>query len=213
MIRNGFAGKLKIYAAVLAAVLAIVLSMPETAFAAPGYEDVASSSEMSSALTVGKYGMVPIYPRDIKDGKYNVTTESSSSFFHVVDTKLTVKKNKMTAVLLIASYSYKCVYPGSAEDAAKAPLDDYVMAEDTDLGTTFEIPVEALNQEFKLAAFSKRKKKWYDRLMVIDAATLPASAVRFVVPDYNRIESAIELYDQENGTNTREELEKLAAKA
>ena len=213
MIRNGFAGKLKIYAAVLAAVLAVVLMMPETAFAAPGYEDVASSSEMSSALTVGKYGMVPIYPRDIKDGKYNVTTESSSSFFHVVDTKLTVKKNKMTAVLLIASYSYKCVYPGSAEDAAKAPLEDYVMAEDTDLGTTFEIPVEALNQEFKLAAFSKRKKKWYDRLMVIDAATLPASAVRFTVPDYNRIESAIELYDQENGTNTREELEKKAAKA
>ena len=211
--RRSFAGQLKIYAAVLAAVLAVVLMMPETAFAAPGYEDVASSSEMSSALTVGKYGMVPIYPRDIKDGKYHVTTESSSSFFHVVDTKLTVKKNKMKAVILIASYSYKCIYLGSAEDAAKAPLEDYVMAEEGDLGATFEIPVEALNQEFKLAAFSKRKRKWYDRLMVIDAATLPASAVRFTVPDYNRIESAIELYDQENGTNTREELEKKAAKA
>lgn len=195
---------------VIAALIGLDL---EPSYAAEGYEDVASSSEMSSALTVGKYGMVPIYPRDIKAGKYNVTTESSSSFFHVVDTKLTVKKNKMTAVLLIASYSYKCVYPGSAEEAAKAPLKDYIMAEDTDIGTTFEIPVEALNQEFKLAAFSKRKKKWYDRLMVIDAATLPASAVRFTVPDYNRIESAIELYDQENGTNTREELEKRAAKA
>lgn len=207
------AGQFKILTAFLAVMLAALVMMPEAVFAAPGYEDVASSSEMSSALTVGKYGMVPIYPRDIKDGTYNVTTESSSSFFHVVDTKLTVKKNKMKAVILIASYSYKCVYPGTAEEASKAPLEDYVMADDTDLGTTFEIPVEALNKEFPLAAFSKKKKKWYDRLMIVDASTLPERAISFTVPDYNRIESAIELYDQEKGTNTREEMEKRAAKA
>lgn len=182
-------------------------------YAAEGYEDVASSSEMSSALTVGKYGMVPIYGKDIKDGTYTVTMESSSSFFHVVDTKLTVKKGKMSAVFLIASYSYKCVYMGTGEEAAKAPLEDYIMAEETDLGTTFEIPVEALNKEIPLAAFSKRKKKWYDRLIIIDAASLPSRAIDFLVPDYDRIESAIELYDQENGTDTREELEKRAAEA
>ena len=198
-------------AAIVATMLAGLLS--DHSYAAEGYEDVASSSEMSSALTVGKYGMVPIYGKDIKDGTYNVTMESSSSFFHIVDTKLTVKKGKMKAVFLIASYSYKCVYPGTGEEAAKAPLDDYVMAEDTDLGTTFEIPVEALNKEIPLAAFSKKKKKWYDRLIVVDASTLPVTAVDFLVPDYNRIENAIELYDEQKGTNTREELEKHAAEA
>ena len=210
---NRHINRLTILAAAFIVLAAMFVCRTENVYAAPGYEDVASSSEMSSALTVGKYGMVPIYARDIKDGEYNVTTESSSSFFHVVDTKLTVKKDKMKAVILIASYSYKCIYLGTGEEAAKAPLEDYIMAKDTDLGTTFEIPVEALNKEFELAAFSKRKKKWYDRLMVIDASTLPASAVSILVPDYNRIESAIELYDQENGTNTREELEKRAAKA
>jgi len=187
--------------------------LTEETYAAEGYEDVASSSEMSSALTVGKYGMVPIHETDVKPGTYHVTTESSSSFFHIVDTKLTVKKNKMMAVIQIASYSYKCVYLGTGEEAAKADLEDYVMAEESDLGTSFTIPIEALNKEIPLAAFSKRKKKWYDRLILVDASTLPASAVAFSVPDYNRIESAIELYDQENKTNTREELEKRAAKA
>ena len=101
---------------------------------------------------------------------------------------------------------------GTGEKAAKAPLEDYIMGEETDLGTTFTIPIEALNKEIELTAFSKRKKKWYDRLVLVDASTLPSSAIRFMVPDYNRIESAIELYDQENKTNTREELEKRAAK-
>ena len=130
----------------------------ESSYAAEGYEDVASSSEMASALTVGKYGMVPIHETDVKPGTYHVTTESSSSFFHIVDTKLTVKKDKMMAVIQIASYSYKCVYMGTGEEAAKADLKDYVMAEESDLGTSFTIPIEALNKEIPLAAFSKKKK-------------------------------------------------------
>lgn len=197
------------------AVVAILMAAAfcESAHAAEGYEDVASSSEMASALTVGKYGMVPIHTQDIRPGKYNVTTDSSSSFFHIVDTKLTVKKDKMTAVIQIASYSYKCVYMGTAEEAAKAPLKDYVMGKDSELGTSFTVPIEALNKEIPLAAYSKRKRKWYDRLILVDASSLPSSAISFTVPDYNRIESAIELYDQENKTNTREELEKEAAEA
>ncbi len=201
---------------VLAAVLVITALAGFDAvrsYAAEGYDQVAPRSDMSSAHTVGKYGMVPIYGRDIQDGEYSVTMESSSSFFHIADCTLTVKKGRMKAVFLIASISYKCVYPGTAEEAAGAPLEDYVMAEQTDLGTTFEIPIEALNKEIPLAAFSRKKKKWYDRLIMIDASSLPADKVAFPVPDYSRIESAVELYDQENGTNTREELEKRSAEA
>ena len=140
--------------------LVIFLVMPECSFAAPGYEDVASSSDMAKAKRVAKYGMVPVYAKDVKDGEYSVTTDSSSSFFNIVDTKLTVKKNKMTAEIQIASSSYKCVYPGTAEEAAKAPLKEYIMAEEADMGTSFTIPVEALNKEMNLAAYSKRKKKY-----------------------------------------------------
>lgn len=195
----------KILVLLAVTVLIFVNIMP--VFAAEGYDQVASSSEVSSAKSVSRYGMVPIYASDIKDGTYNVKMDSSSSFFHIVSTELTVKGDKMKAVILIGSSSYKCVYPGAAEEAAKAPLEDYIMAEETDLGTTFEIPVEALNKELPLAAFSKKKKKWYDREVLIDASSLPEDAVSFKVPDYDRIQSAIDLYDQENGTDTRAELD------
>ena len=195
----------KILALIAVTLLVFVNIMP--VFAAEGYDQVASSSEVSSAKSVSRYGMIPIYASDIKDGMYNVKMDSSSSFFHIVSTELTVKEDKMKAVILIGSSSYKCVYPGAAEEAAKAPLEDYIMAEETDLGTTFEIPVEALNKELPLAAFSKKKKKWYDRVVLINASSLPEDAVSFKVPGYDRIQSAIDLYDQENGTDTRAELE------
>ena len=201
----------KILALIAVTVLVLVNIMP--VFAAEGYEQIASSSEVSSAKSVSKYGMVPIYAGDIKDGTYNVKMDSSSSFFHIVSTELTVKEDKMKAVILIGSNSYKCVYPGTAEEAAKAPLEDYIMAEETDLGTTFEIPVEALNKELPLAAFSRKKKKWYDRAVLIDASSLPDDAVSFKVPDYDRIQSAIDLYDQENGTDTRAESDEEAEPA
>ena len=46
--------------ALVVAITALAGFDVEKAYAAEGYEDVASSSEMSSALSVGKYGMVPI---------------------------------------------------------------------------------------------------------------------------------------------------------
>jgi hypothetical protein len=156
---------------------------------------------------VGKYGMTPISSDAVKEGTYTVDVESSSRFFRIAEAKLIVKKDRMTAEILIGSSSYKCVYPGTADEAAKAPLEDYIMAGETDLGTTFRIPVEALNKELELAAFSRRKKKWYDRLILIDASSLPSKALDFELPDYDRIESAMEQYDKGNGTDTKEEPE------
>ena len=91
------------------------------AWAAEGYEDVAGSSEMSEMKDVGKYGMTPIYGRSVQDGKYDVEMESSSSFFHIDFCELTVKGNRMKAVMTLSNTSYECVYMGKAVDAARAP--------------------------------------------------------------------------------------------
>ena len=70
-------GRMVLFSLLSAAIIGTGL-FPRSAFAAEGYEKVAKSA---SHLEVGKYGMLPVYGRDILDGTYDVEAESSSSFF------------------------------------------------------------------------------------------------------------------------------------
>ncbi|MDD3797534.1 MAG: hypothetical protein PHE06_16515 [Lachnospiraceae bacterium] len=83
--------------------------------------------------------------------------------------------------------------------------------EEQEEGTVFTIPVSALNQETDCAAFSKKREKWYDRKLLFDASSLPQEAFSFAIPDYDRIEKAIKLYDKTKGTDTKAELAGEAA--
>ncbi len=49
--------------------------------------------------------------------------------------------------------------------------------EDADGSHHFTVPVEALDKELDCAAFSKKKEKWYDRVLVFRADSLPADAL------------------------------------
>lgn len=82
---------------------------------------------------------------------------------------LTVKDGKMTIHVSLVSQSIVNLYPGTAEDAQKSgakllePTKDTVTYSD---GTSeevygFDIPVEALDQEFDLAIIGT-KGVWYD---------------------------------------------------
>ena len=183
-----------LFAALLA--VSVTVFCPDDIHAAEGYDQVAGSSEMAEMKDVGKYGMTPIYGASIKNGEYEVKAESSSSFFSIYSCNLTVKGNKMKAVLTIDSTSYECVYMGKAKDAAKAPKDDYIFADEKDYRGSFTIPVEALNTPIACAAFSKKEKQWYDRNILIDAASLPEGALKIKLPDYNLIDKAVEQYDE-----------------
>lgn len=176
------------------------------AFAAPGYDRVAAFSDTAAAKEVGKYGMTPVYGQDIADGTYTVKTECSSPFFRILEAKLTVENGEMTAVLTMSSKSYLFVYMGTAESAAGADLEEYIPLEETDGRHKFTVPVRALNYPIDCAAFSRKREKWYGRKILFNAASLPREAVSFPVPDYDRIESAIRLYDREKGTDTKAEL-------
>lgn len=188
----------------VAAVLLFSPQMEETAYAAPGYEDIASAADTGGSTEVGKYGMLPVYGRDIKDGVYTISGESSSSFFKIEESELTVKNGKLTVKMQIPSNSYRFVYMGTAEEAAAAPLEDYIEPDNKVGISTFEIPIDALDKGIPCAAYSRRKKQWYDRTILFHASDIPAESLLISLPDYAMIEEALKLYEQTNGENAGE---------
>ena len=178
--------------------LLILLSLPVMYVRAEeGYDEVAGPTSMGKTEeNLAVYGMTPVSGNMIKDGEYIVGTECSSSFFHIEEAKLTVKKGKMTALLTMSSSSYLLVYPGTAEEAAAAPYEDYIPSVEIDTWDTFTIPVEALDAELDLAAYSKKKKKWYPRKILFHAADIAADSLRFEYLDYDRISEALTLYEE-----------------
>ena len=108
----------------LAVSLVLTLVAGEAVSADPAHSQVASAGETAKSSQVGSYGMLPIYPRDIEDGTYDVTVESSSRFFRIHDGSLTVKNGEMSVRIRLDSASYELVYAGSGAEAAAAPASD-----------------------------------------------------------------------------------------
>ena len=184
-------------------ILIVLVFTIESGYCAEGYEDVANSPLSSGSVL--KYGMTPIYPQDIKEGTYPIEGLSSSAYFRIKDATITVKEDHFEIDFSINSLSYKCIYMGTGEEAAAADISEYIFPDTADGITKFHIEVDALNKEYSCSAFSKNRKKWYERHILFDAASLPTYALTYEVPDYDVIENAIELYDEKYGTNTKEE--------
>lgn len=189
---------------VLMCVMLAVFSQAAVALAADGYDKVAGKSSMGDMNEeLAPYGMTPVSGNMIEDGEYVVGTECSSSFFRIEEARLTVKDGKMTALLRMYSSSYPLVYPGTAEEAAAADYEDYIPSVEIDDYDTFTVPVEALDMELELAAFSKRKKAWYPRKILFHASDIPSDCLRFSYPDYDRISEAMASFDAENNAEDR----------
>ncbi len=157
------------------------------AFAQPAFADeahakVASASQMASSKVLLLEGMAPITGDKVKDGTYEIEAESTSPFFKIKSAKLTVRNGKMTAEIGFDSKSYPLVYMGTGQEAADAPASDYIEFDGD--SWTFTVPVEALDAEIDCAAWSKRRKMWYDRKLMFYAATLPADALLVDLPTY-----------------------------
>ena len=189
---------------------------PETATPEPAAEEAASpeaeetvSSEADEELLrrvagaqkeirtkkVGRYGMVPVYARDVRDGVYPVHADSSSQFFRIASAELIVENGEMHARIEIPSMSYLWVYPGTKKEAAAAPESDRIGFEEVDRHTVFTLPVSALDTPVKCAAFSKAREIWYDRDLVFYASSLPEDALLIDLPDYELIEAAVRAYE------------------
>ena len=176
---------LSIAAIILFAAISLAFSafvFPFCAHADETHGKVAPDNETAKAKALLLEGMQPIDGSKVKDGTYDIQAEASSPFFKIKSAKLTVSNGKMTAALELDSKSYPLVYMGTAKDAAAAPASDYI--EFNGDSWTFTVPVEALDAEVDCAAWSKRRKQWYDRKLMFYAATLPADALLVELPQY-----------------------------
>ncbi|MDM8137318.1 hypothetical protein [[Clostridium] symbiosum] len=139
---------------------------------------VAAGEETSSRINVADEDMEPVYAGEIKDGVYPVKVDSSSNMFQVTGCELTVRDGRMTAVMTMGGTGYLKLFIGTGEEAAKAGEEDFIPYRETEDGLhTFQVPVEALDMGIDCSAFSKKKEKWYDRVLVFRADSLPADAI------------------------------------
>ena len=116
----------------------------------------------------------------IADGIYEATAETGAAMFKVVKVKLTAKDGKMTALITLSGAGYNYLYMGTGKDAAaesgawiaSTGKVDYTLDGETKTGMQFEIPVEALDQEFAVAAHAVKSGKWFDRTITIASSSL-----------------------------------------
>lgn len=145
-------------------------------------ERVANAKKTMKDMAVGYYGMTPI--TDVPDGEYPVEVESTSPFFKIVEATLFVEGGQMSADIVIGSESYDLVRMG-----------EEIPGEMRGGRTTFRIPVPGLNLPFDCAAHSVKRDMWYDRKLLIDAASLPEGTLPYDLPDYEVIAKALSAYE------------------
>ena len=104
------------------------------------------------------------------DGTYDIEVETDSSMFHADSCTLTVADGSCMATLVLPGEGFSRLYFGTAEEAASASDEDIYDYHLNDEGKyTFDIPVEALDEELQIAAFGQRRDTWYDHTIIFHA--------------------------------------------
>ena len=110
---------------------------------------------------------------NVANGIYSMDVVSSSSMFKVVDCILTAKDGKMSAVLTLSGTGYGYLYMGTKEEAASADQSSWIPYQVNEEGKyTYTVPVEALDKEIAVAAYSIKKGIWYDRALTFQSETM-----------------------------------------
>ena len=144
-----------------------------TASSAASSEAVASSAAVSEAASASEA------KASLPDGVYTADFDTDSSMFHANEAcdgkgTLTVKDGKMTFHVSLVSKKIVNLYPGAAADAEANKADWLIPTVDTVTysdGTSeevygFDIPVEAVDEDFALALLGK-KGTWYDHTVSV----------------------------------------------
>ncbi len=139
---------------------------------------VATSADYYATVEMEDSGLTPITGDMIADGDYQIEVDSSSSMFNVIQCDLHVSGGKMTADLTLGGHGYLFVYMGTAEEAAAAPEEELAgFTENDENKYVYTVEVEALDKELPCSAFSKRKEKWYERVVVFESGLMPEGSI------------------------------------
>jgi sirohydrochlorin cobaltochelatase len=111
----------------------------------------------------------------IQNGTYSVEVDSDTSMFKIVDCKLTVEDNSMTAVMTLSGQGYSPLYMGKIEDAQTDEQNQisHVLADEK---YSFTVPVSALDINIDCAGRGVKSGNWYDHVVVLKSGGLPAEA-------------------------------------
>ena len=148
----------------------------------------AASSEAAASSAVSEAASEPAAEAALPDGVYTADFDTDSSMFHANEANdgkgtLTVKDGQMTFHVSLVSKKIVNLYVGMAADAETheadwlQPTTDTVTYSDglSDEVYGFDIPVEALDEDFQLALLGT-KGKWYDHTVSIRNAEPKAEA-------------------------------------
>lgn len=142
----------------------------------------AASSEAAASSAVSEAASEPAAEAALPDGVYTADFDTDSSMFHANEANdgkgtLTVKDGQMTFHVSLASKKIVNLYVGMATDAEAhegdwlQPTTDTVTYSDglSDEVYGFDIPVEALDEDFQLAILGT-KGTWYDHTVSVSDA-------------------------------------------
>ena len=142
----------------------------------------AASSEAAASAAVSEAASEPAAEAALPDGVYTADFDTDSSMFHANEANdgkgtLTVKDGQMTFHVSLASKKIVNLYVGMAADAEAhegdwlQPTTDTVTYSDglSDEVYGFDIPVEALDEDFQLAILGT-KGTWYDHTVSVSDA-------------------------------------------
>ena len=177
---------LALTAAISAAVLAGCGSSASSVASSASSEAVSSAAE-SAVSEAASESAAASSARALEDGTYTAEFDTDSSMFHVNEASdgkgtLTVEDGQMTLHISLQSKKIVNLYVGMAADAEAhetdwlQPTTDTVIYSDglSDEVYGFDIPVEALDEDFQLAILGS-KGKWYDHTVRV-ANAQPAAA-------------------------------------
>ena len=123
---------------------------------------------------------------EVENGDYQVTVDSSSSMFKVIDCVLTKRDGAMRAVITLSGTGYDYLYPGTAEEAAAASADTWIKyVENAEGKYTYMLPVSALDTPIAVAAHSIKNDKWYDRTLTFKAEGMEKIEPKLENGDYH----------------------------
>ena len=114
--------------------------------------------------------IVVVSADELEDGTYDIEVETDSSMFRADSCTLTAEDGVYTAALSLPGEGFSRLYFGSAEDAAAADdadIVDYYLNDDGKY--TFDLTVEALDEELPIAAYGHRRDTWYDHTITFHA--------------------------------------------
>ncbi|MDD6881369.1 MAG: hypothetical protein PUE18_07335 [Firmicutes bacterium] len=126
----------------------------------------------------------------LPDGTYSVDVATGTNMFKVVDCKLVVDGDKVSALVTLSSNGYDYLYVGTKKEAAAASQSTWskwikeIPAEgNTQRMYKIEMTKDALGNGLAMAAHSTKNNNWYDRNLTFDLSSLKIYSIGNNVDD------------------------------